>query len=77
MAQQLELSYPLTSSLYCSYSAMGRSILSLHLYSRHAGAVIIMTHSRNALMGDNSMYCKIPDPFPSTVFGKVSATPDM
>ena len=27
-------------------------------------------------MDDNSMYCMIPDPFPSTVFGKGSATPD-
>ena len=25
---------------------------------------------------DNSMYCIIPDPFPSTAFGKWSATPD-
>ena len=25
---------------------------------------------------DNSMYCKIPDTFPSTAFGKGSATPD-
>ena len=25
---------------------------------------------------DNSMYCMIPDPFPSSAFGKGSATPD-
>ena len=25
---------------------------------------------------DNSMYCMIPDPFPKTVLGKGSATPD-
>ena len=31
--------------------------------------------SRNATTGDNSMYCMIPDPFPSTAFGKGSATP--
>ena len=27
-------------------------------------------------MGDNSMYCMIPDPFPSSAFGKGSAMPD-
>ena len=46
------------------------------LASRPAGAVMIFTHSRNAAMGDNSMYCMIPDPFPSTAFVKGSATPD-
>ena len=37
---------------------------------------MIFTHSRNAATGDNSMYCMIPDPFPSSAFGKGSATPD-
>ena len=46
------------------------------LASRPAGAVMIFTHSRNAATGDNSMYCMIPDPFPSTAFDKGSATPD-
>ena len=41
-----------------------------------AGAVMILTHSRNAATGDSSMYCMIPDPFPSSAFGKGSATPD-
>ena len=41
-----------------------------------AGAVMIFTHSRNAATGDNSMYCMIPDPFPSSGFGKGSAMPD-
>ena len=41
-----------------------------------AGVVMIFTHSRNAATGDNSMYCMIPDPFPSSAFGKGSATPD-
>ena len=40
------------------------------------GAVMIFTRSRNAAMGANSMYSMIPDPFPSTAFGKGSATPD-
>ena len=40
------------------------------------GAVMIFTCSRNAAMGDNSMYRMIPDPFPSTAFGKGMATPD-
>ena len=38
--------------------------------------VMIFTRSRNAATGDNSMYCMIPDSFPSSVFGKGSATPD-
>ena len=38
--------------------------------------VMIFTHSRNAAMGNNSMYCMVPDPIPSTAFGKGSATPD-
>ena len=46
------------------------------IFTRPAGAVIICTRSRNAAMGDNSMYCMIPDPFPSSAFGKGSATPD-
>ena len=46
------------------------------LASRPAGAVLIFMRSRNAATGDNSMYCMIPDPFPSTAFGKGSATPD-
>ena len=37
---------------------------------------MIFTRSRNAATGDNSMYCMIPDPFPSSAFGKGSATPD-
>ena len=40
------------------------------------GAVMIFMRSRNAATGDNSMYCIIPDHFPSTAFGKGSATPD-
>ena len=35
--------------------------------------LVIFTHCRNAARGDNSMYCMIPDPFPSTAFGKGSA----
>ena len=38
--------------------------------------VMIFTRSRNAATGDNSMYCMIPDPFPSSAFGEGSATPD-
>ena len=53
------------------------------IFTRPAGAVMIFTkpavmiftRSRNAATGDNSMYCMIPDPFPSSAFGKVSATP--
>ena len=37
---------------------------------------MIFTGSRNAAASDNSMYCMIPDPFPSSAFGKGSATPD-
>ena len=37
---------------------------------------MIFTRSRNAAASDNSMYCMIPDPFPSSAFGKGSATPD-
>ena len=39
------------------------------LASRPAGALMIFMHSRNAATGDK-MYCMIPDPFPSTAFGK-------
>ena len=46
------------------------------IFMRPAGAVMIFTRSRNAATGDNSMYCMIPDPFPSSAFGKGSATPD-
>ena len=46
------------------------------IFTRHAGAVMIFTRSRNAATGDNSMYCMIPDPFPSSAFGIGSATPD-
>ena len=46
------------------------------IFTRPAGAVMIFTGSRNAAASDNSMYCMIPDPFPSTAFGKGSATPD-
>ena len=47
------------------------------LASRPVGAVMIFMRSRNAAnTGDNSMYCMIPDPFPSSAFGKGSATPD-
>ena len=45
------------------------------IFTRPAVAVMIFTRSRNAAMGDNSMYCMIPDPFPSSAFGKGSATP--
>ena len=31
--------------------------------------------SRNAATGDNSMYYMIPDPLPSSAFGKGSTTP--
>ena len=48
----------------------------LVIFTRPAVAVMIFTRSRNAATGDNSMYCMIPDPFPSSVFGKGSATPD-
>ena len=46
------------------------------LASRPAGVVLIFTCSRNSATGDKSKYCMISDPFPSTVFGKGSATPD-
>ena len=46
------------------------------VFTRPAGAVMIFTRSRNAAASDNSMYCMIPDPFPSSAFGKGSATPD-
>ena len=46
------------------------------IFTRPAGAVMIFTRSRNAAASDNSMYCMIPDPFPSLAFGKGSATPD-
>ena len=46
------------------------------LASRPEGKVMIFTRSRNAATGDNSMYCMIPDPFPSSAFGKGLATPD-
>ena len=46
------------------------------IFTRPAGAVMIFTGSRNAAASDNSMYCMIPDPFPSSAFGKGSATPD-
>ena len=46
------------------------------IFTRPAGTVMIFTRSRNAAVGDNSMYCKIPNPFPSSAFGKGSATPD-
>ena len=48
------------------------------IFTRPAAAVMIFTRSRNAATGDtdNSMYCMIPDPFPSSAFGKGSATPD-
>ena len=46
------------------------------IFTKHAGAVMIFTSSRNAAASDNSMYCMIPDPFPSSAFGKGSATPD-
>ena len=38
--------------------------------------LVIFTRSRNVATGDNSMYCMIPDPFPSIAFGKGSVTPD-
>ena len=46
------------------------------IFTRPAGAVMIFTRSRNDAASDNSMYCMIPDPFPSSAFGKGSATPD-
>ena len=46
------------------------------IFTGHVGTVMIFTGSRNAAASDNSMYCMIPDPFPSTAFGKGSATPD-
>ena len=46
------------------------------IFTRPAVAVMIFTRSRNAATGDNSMYCMNPDPFPSSAFGKGSATPD-
>ena len=46
------------------------------IFTRPAVAVMIFTSSRNAAASDNSMYCMIPDPFPSSAFGKGSATPD-
>ena len=45
------------------------------IFTRPAGAVMIFTRSIPAAC-DNSMYCMIPDPFPSSAFGKGSATPD-
>ena len=46
------------------------------IFTRPAGAIMIFTRSRNAAASDNSMYCMIPDPFPSSAFGKGSTTPD-
>ena len=46
------------------------------IFIRTAVAVMIFMRSRNAATGDNSMYCMIPDPFPSSAFGRGSATPD-
>ena len=46
------------------------------IFTMHVVAVMIFMRSRNAAMGDNSMYCMIPDPFPSSAFGKGSAMPD-
>ena len=46
------------------------------IFTRPAGAVMIFTRSRNAAASDNSMYCMIPDPFPSSAFGKGSAKTD-
>ena len=54
----------------------GQPAGSVMIFTRPAGAVMIFTGSRNAAVSDNSMYCMIPDPFPSTAFGKGSATPD-
>ena len=48
----------------------------VRIFTRPAGAVMIFTSSRNAAASDNSMYCIIPDPSPSSAFGKGSATPD-
>ena len=52
------------------------NIITAMIFTRPAAAVMIFTRSRNAATGDNSMYCMIPDPFPSSAFGKGSATPD-
>ena len=46
------------------------------IFTRPGVAVMIFTSSRNAAASDNSMYYMIPDPFPSSAFGKGSATPD-
>ena len=43
------------------------------IFTRPAVAVMIFTRSRNAVTGDNSMYCMNPA---SSAFGKGSATPD-
>ena len=60
-----------------SKSLLGKIAAYQHqLASRPAVAVMIFTRTRNAGKGDNSMYCMILDPFPSTAFGKGSATPD-
>ena len=68
---------------YIELSPVAAFLLRVHrpagavmIFTRHAGAVMIFTRSRNAATGDNSMYCMIPDPFPSSAFGKGSATPD-
>ena len=65
-----------------SISATSESLRSKTVANQHqlaswpAGAIVIFTCSKNAAMGDNSMYCMIPYPFLCTAFGKVRATPD-
>ena len=59
-----------------TYLQVGLAEGAVMIFTRPAGAVMIFTRSRNAATGENSMYCMIPDPFPSSAFGKGSATPD-
>ena len=62
---------------YHTHSPMlaSRTVGAVMIFTSPVGRVTIFTRSRNAATGDNSMYCMIPDPFPSSAFGKGSATP--
>ena len=66
---------------YIELSPVAAFLLHVNISTAPAGlvniipvvAVMIFTRSRNAATGDNSMYCMIPDPFPSVAFGKGSS----
>ena len=60
----------------CRPMLASRPVGAVMIFTRPVVAVMIFTRSRNAATGDNSMYCMIPNPFPSSAFGKGSPTPD-